>query len=373
MSEREEQLERYSLEDLPAGWDAWVASSPEGSPFATTTFLRAFAGALGAVAEVWILRKGDNRLAALPLLHRKRFGRKSNQGIPLVPYIPVIFGPAVLASTYSSGNFSHYLSIVRRFLEPLAREYGSVNLRLMPGALDARPWLWAGWSARPDYTYIIQLTAEPRFARASRRSIRKAQEAGVTLDLAWDLETHCRLLRGTTERQGIWIGMPHDAFCQAANALAEAGLALMATARDAAGEPMASRIELGIPGTATVYDWTAGTNPRNLSLGASAWLMAQIFDRCAARGWSQWDLCGASYENIAKYKSEFGGDLRATFSLASPRTLPEAFREEGLRFASRALRACGWRRRGSAGELSSPGPLSPLGSCSLKSPQSDAP
>jgi hypothetical protein len=93
----------------------------------------------------------------------------------------------------------------------------------------------------------------------------------------------------------------------------------MVTVYNAENQPVASRVQLSVPGSDTAYDWVAGTSPAAFNTGASPWNVLKVMEECRNRGYAYWNMCGANFETIAKFKSEFGGDLVHGFSLQSPR------------------------------------------------------
>lgn len=344
MGETEVKIERYSLDSISTKWESWVQASPEGTPFASNAFLNAYQNFLGLMVDIWVVERGGEWVAAIPILYYNLWGRRTNFGIPLVPHLPIMYDPGLFASSYPSSNTTLYLKLTRLLNKAVAAHYGSICFTLLPGVLDVRPWLWDGWKVRPNYTYILDLESQPRYAHAVRKQVRKAQESGLVLDEGWDLDVHCSLLDGTRKRQGVWIGLAEEPFRKIAECLRQEGLAWMATARSASGEPLASRLELTLPAGRVAYDWTAGSNPDRQNLGGSSWLMTKIFEQLGERGVVKWNLCGASFETIARFKADFGGELQLYFSAKSPRDLLNTVYEDGRQAGSAILRACGWRR-----------------------------
>src|SRR5262249_9137974 len=83
-----------------------------------------------------------------------------------------------------------------------------------------------------------------------------------------------------------------------------------------------SQIVLSIPDTPGAFMWTAGTRESALSSGVSAWLMVEIAKEARRRGHSYWDLCGADFPSVARFKSELGGELTHYFQADAPRSGP---------------------------------------------------
>jgi hypothetical protein len=49
--------------------------------------------------------------------------------------------------------------------------------------------------------------------------------------------------------------------------------------------------------------------------------MMQVIQKACERDLQQWDLCGADYESIARFKASLGGKLTGYYELIGPRSL----------------------------------------------------
>jgi len=183
-----------------------------------------------------------------------------------------------------------------------------------------RGWQWEGWRATPRYTCVLDLESPAKPADSVRRHVRKCVEAGTKFETTWDLETFWSIFDETRERQGFGASLDRGAFFTLAGRLGEAGLAWMATARTASGDPVSSQIVLSIPGTPSAFMWVAGTRREHLPSGVSAWLMLEIAAEARRRGHRVWDLCGADYPSIARFKRELGAKLEHYFQVDAPRS-----------------------------------------------------
>jgi hypothetical protein len=195
----------------------------------------------------------------------------------------------------------------------------SLDLSLVPEVDDVRPWIWDGWRAEPTFTYLLHLKGELRVSYGVQKNARKCERSGARASTEWDLENCWSVLEKTYARQGVSIGMNRTQFFALAQTLYESNLAWMVTVYNAENQAVASRVQLSVPGSDTVYDWVAGTSPVAFAIGASPWNVLKVIEECRNRGYAYWNMCGANFETIAKFKSEFGGDLVHGFSLRSPR------------------------------------------------------
>jgi hypothetical protein len=301
-------------------WDRFVCESPEANPFATTTWRRAVSECLGYSFDLWVVYKGAEWLGGVPLFWRKRFGRPVCLEPPQCAYSSVLFNAAISRASYPSKVTSSKLDVTGTIAKALSSHYSSTRMKLLPAVGDVRAFQWEGWTVNPSYTYVIDLKREMRCDHAVRKHVRKCRENGAVLSLEWCFDRFRSLAEDTISRQGLnpGMGMRYEELERIACRMRDAGLAWMATALTADGKPLASRIELGIPGTSTLFDWVAGSSSELFSLGGNAWLMTEVAEAARQRGYSSWDLCGANYRNIATFKAQMGGDLAHGWNLAGP-------------------------------------------------------
>ncbi len=76
-----------------ARWDAFVRRSPQANPFAMSGWLRPACAATGAALELRVATKGDEWVAGVPLVHRRRLGQPFHFGLPLAAYNSWIYRP----------------------------------------------------------------------------------------------------------------------------------------------------------------------------------------------------------------------------------------------------------------------------------------
>jgi len=85
--------------------------------------------------------------------------------------------------------------------------------------------------------------------------------------------------------------------------------------------------------------WVADSTPEGLSGGANKWLMLQRADECRRHGLRQWGLCGVQFENVAKFKSDLGGDLVHGFQVVSPALFSSGATQKGRKLGARESNA----------------------------------
>jgi hypothetical protein len=323
----------------PGEWDTFVCNSPQCNPFAGSTWLKEIARATGLKVDLWALTRKGTWLAAVPVFYRTKSGCKQARIPPLTVYNSCIF----LADSghHPARRTSLQTSIAGRMIDHFSTEYSNLHHLLHPTVNDVRPWQWAGWQITPHYTYWVDLTADLRLSRSARKNIRKCEEKGFAISFEWDLDKFWRVYEITINRQAFDIGMSKASFIELADALHDGGMAFMATAVSNQGDIAASRIQLYYPGKDVICDWVAGSDPGYMSAGVNPWLMARIADQAREADFKLWDLCGADFESISRFKSEFGGRLTLYFQVRAPLSPVQKTRELLRRFLGRARTGAG--------------------------------
>lgn len=314
-------VERLRLPEEGAAWDAFARASADPHPFATRSWLENASRAAGAELDLWAVKKGSEWIAAVGVSYRIRAGKRVHFGLPLAAYSPWVV--RTREGGHPSSRASEHLAATDALTAELRRQYRLLSFLLPLGMDDVRPFTWAGWDAKPRYTYVLDTAGEPQVTDSIRRHLRKGRESGCTFSADWDFDAFSSVFDETRRRQGFGIRLGAEAFRSLASALHADGLAWMASARSADGQTLSSQIVLSVPGAASAYMWTAGTRHDQLSSGVSSWLMVEIAAEAGRRGHAFWDLCGADYPSIARFKSELGGALRHYFQVTSPPSAAE--------------------------------------------------
>jgi hypothetical protein len=329
---------RFTLEHTPwsavAGrWAEFHARSGAVDPFASRAWLETLSRAAGLAVDAWVVKKGDEWIAALAVPHRPWFGRRIAAGLPLAAYSPLVTRPP--ANGHPASRTTEHLDATSQIARELPRAYELIDLLLPAEFDDVRGWTWNGWSARPRYTYVLSLTTELRLADSVRRHLRKCREAGYEVDLNWSFDAFWDPFEATRRRQGFTTRLERSTLASAANDLHAAGEAWMVGIRAPDGRWVASQILVGGASSPTTGMWLAGSHDDALASGASSFLMVASAEEARRRGHRAWDLCGADLPGVARFKAELGADLRSYFQVSGPRSPLGSL----LRFAGGAARA----------------------------------
>jgi hypothetical protein len=310
-------LDRSTWESVADRWAQFHARAADPHPFASPAWLQTMAQVAGLTLDAWVVRKGDEWVAALAVPRRMFMGRAIAAGLPLAAYSPLLARPA---AGHPASRASEWLAVAGLLAEQLPRAYERLDLLLPLPASDARPWMWNRWQATPRSTYVLALGAELQLADSVRRHLRKCREAGLEAVEEWNVEAFREPFSATQARQGFAVRMSFPDLARAAERLHEAGEAWMVGVREPGGRWVAAQILLGANRSPTTYMWLAGASDDRLATGASSLLMVGSAEAAQRRGHTAWDLCGADLPGVARFKAELGAELRVYAQVTAPQT-----------------------------------------------------
>lgn len=289
---------RLPLTEVAAEWDAFGATSPQGTLFTRAWWLLAAA----PQAEALLLRQGPRIHAALPLIPTgsRRFGRAI-----LSPVNGPLLAPPT--STRHVTRLSAELDVLGELAAAIP-PFEAMELDWHPSLTHWLPFRWAGFQQTTRYTYQLPDLHDLKGVFSETRSnirtdIRKAQRAGVHVLETSDLDRFLRLSRLTFERQGLsWpLGTPTVRRLLETAHRRGAAEVLVATGADGADHA----------GAVLVFDerltWylAGGGDPDRRSSGATSLVVWSAIERAAARG-TGFDFEGSQIQAIERFFRAFG-------------------------------------------------------------------
>jgi hypothetical protein len=297
-----------------AEWDALVASSPHGSPYATTAYLDALCAATGGSYRVLVARKGDDLAGGIALYEDPTANGRRAAPRPLLFYNGVVLREH--PTKYPSQRTSRLLETTTA-LERAIRESGPprIALRHRHPFHDVRAFVAGGWTARPGYTYVVDLgdmkAAWERVEQNLRRLVNRCGAQGMLFTDDDDFDSYYRMHEAQAERKGTDRYLAHAGFRAWFDTLRAAGLCRLFHARLPTGESISAQIVL--TGTHRVtHSVTAAADAAHLNSGASAFLRWKVFERLAEMGYAANDLTDAALNPVTHFKSQLGGELVVT-------------------------------------------------------------
>lgn len=322
--------------DQLEAWARLVEGSPDGSVYALPSYLEALCRAGGGRWRALGVRLGEELVGGVTL-----YERDSRRG-PYVMPRPLLYynGPVLrrFEGKYPSEQTGRQLKV----LGALAASLGGARtvLRLRSSLADVRPFLAAGWTAAPGYSYVVAVS-DPKRTRARveqnlRRLVRRSEAEGVAVTEDDDFTSFFRLHAGLVERKAIGLYLPEAAFRRFFEELRAAGLARLYHARLPGGRAVESQLVLLGPG-GVAHAAAAAGDPAHHRTGAAALLRLRAFDALSALGYAGVDLTDAALNPVSHFKSQLGGELQLHLVVSSPRRWND-------RLADGAARVLAWPR-----------------------------
>jgi hypothetical protein len=334
-------------------YDSWrqlVAASPQGSTYALPEYLDVLCEATDARFRIVGVFVNDLLVGGVPL-----YERRSRVGHYVANRLLLHYNGIVLrlpAKKSLADQTALTLAVLGALEHDLAsRSYARLHLHNRSTLSDLRPFLTDAWQVALSYTYVVPLgnlseqweRVDPNF----KRLIRRCEREGVAYREDTDFGALYQLHLQTHERKGAPVYLPERAFARYFERLHALGLARLGHAC-LDGKPIASLLMLTGPHPVS-HTVCAGADAAYLRTGASAFLRWHAFGALARDGFSGNDLTDASLNPVTRFKSQFGGELTPTWSIARADSL--GFRlEEGARRWKDALQR---RLSGAGGKLTS--------------------
>jgi len=301
-------------------WNRLVASSAEGSIYSMPEYLDALCEAAGGTFRILAARGGDQLLGGVGL-----YERTSASGAYVAPRLLLYYNGIVLRpydTRYPSQRTARQNEILAALGASLARlGHGRVALRCRSPLTDVRVFLARGWTARPQYSYVVPLADLDRlWARTEqnlRRLVDRCGAQGVSITEDDDFEAFFRLHAQVHERKGVHLYLPETAFRRFFEKLRSRNLARLFHARLPGGESISAQLVLLGPHPVT-HTASAAGDAAHRKLGATAFLRWNVFRRLAELGFAANDLTDADLGPVTHFKAQLGGDLHMGLLLEAP-------------------------------------------------------
>jgi hypothetical protein len=309
-------------------WRAVLARSPQGGVYARPEYLAALCEATGARYRIIGAFLNDQLVGGAPLYERRERAGTVVANRTLLYYNGIVLDlPPKKFHSDRTAQMQSVLSALERSLAGLRLAH--VSLHNHASLTDLRPFLARGWHCSLSYTYVVSLAdMDEQWERVDqnlRRLIRRCERDGVTYREDADFDSLFRFHWQTHRRKGAPLYLPEAAFRRFFERVHACGLARVGHAvfQD---KVIASQLMLTGPHPVS-HTVCAGADEDYLRLGANAFLRWHAFLSLHRAGFRANDLTDASLNPVTRFKSQLGGDLIATFSIARSDSL--LFRLQG--------------------------------------------
>jgi hypothetical protein len=287
---------------------------PESAPvFGMRAWLEATRRALPAFPlKVLKVYKGETFVAYLPLQFIARGGWVK----AFTPILTFYGGPYFISERrkYFNEDVKERYEILGSILAWLERH--SHYSLLLPEECDARPALERGWQCLPRYTVVnlLQSAASLEFNRASAKSIRKAEEAGLLIGETTGDGAFQAAFERTFVRKGLAMQWKPQWAADLRRELTGSGLMEHLAVRTPEGKEIAfASVALDTFRKSAILWYSCSLSEADAT-GAMHFMLRQLILRYR-EAYGTFDLCGADHRSLSEFKEKFANRLEARFSL----------------------------------------------------------
>jgi len=303
--------DEYSL------WDAFVASSPDGSLYATSGYLDVFCRVTSAKFKILAALKNDEIFGGVAVYERNFF-----LGTFVSPRLLLYYNGLIMkdfTGKYPSKQTSRRNEVMSALENHLSqKKYARLFLHNRSTVRDVRVFQKQGWGVNIGYTYVVPLkdlsSLWNRTEQNLRRLINRCSQQDVRFSADDDFDSFYRMHLNTRHRKGISLYLPRESFKQYFERLSSLGLCRLYFARLPGGRPVSTQLVLlgKHPVSHTVC---AAGDPEYLKWGVNPFLRWKVFEDLSKQGYEANDLTDATLNSVSRFKSQLGADLELCLNI----------------------------------------------------------
>jgi hypothetical protein len=286
-----------------AQYNDFVASSPQGTLFATSWWLDTVAPSGYRILTV---EKGGSLFAAWPIVYKyPRLSKRIIGMPPLTPWLGVIYRPA------RSPKLARQLSNRKDLSQSLIEQLPRPNLLYTSFHRNFEYWLpfyWQDFQQTTYYTYVLDDLSDldgiwKNFRSSTRRNIKKAQNEGVVIEQIDDLDAFWDVHKMTFARQGMAVPYSFDLVRAIDAACRARGVRKIFVGRGKAGDIHAAAYIIWDDKSA--YYLMGGGDPDKRSSGANSLLFWEAIQFSSTVA-NVFDFEGSMIEPVERFFRAFG-------------------------------------------------------------------
>jgi hypothetical protein len=267
---------------------------------------------------LWGVYRNEELIAGIGLVGLKPLSLMRIMGYqPRTPYGSISMKPC--ASEKEEKCNAYRISVLDLIAGALEKEADVVRITGDPDLTDIRPFCWRGWASDVKFTYLLDIGDPSRLwdeqlHSGIRNHVRQCRKKGITVTRVTDTGMLYEIERRTLERQGRNVPLDETSFNKLCDELMRHGR-LDIFAAYANGQAI-SAIGMIKDYHSVAHYWAVGTDPDYLKLGAASFTLWTAIEELASEGFNSLDLIGANIHSIARFKSQFGPQLKPYYQIA---------------------------------------------------------
>jgi len=300
-------------------WNKLVDISPHGTIFHTWKWLKIAEKYTSFKLYPIIGYKGTEPIGIFPLFYQRKALLKMVFSPPphaAIPYLgPLLVEYDELKQNKKEDNLTGFQNSANLFIyKELRANYININLPL--GLIDARPFIWGGYSADPNYHYSFDLSLGKSvlwqsLKKQTRKNIKNAVDK---VELTEGKSTDLRFIYSSLERRykeqnrvfGESFDYINDVYLNYSN-----NLQILMAKID--GEPIATLVNIFYKDK--MLSWVGNAKTNLSGVYPNDLLMWKSIEYGCGEGYQIFYEIGANTPRLAQYKSNFNPSLVVGFTI----------------------------------------------------------
>lgn len=289
--------------------DSFYANVNPNTVWSSVDLLSVFKATYNCEAKILFILKNNELLASMPILYKRYLGLQYI--ISPLQYYYYFISYYYVKKGKMQRNRQLEVDITSEIAKVLKRDYFRYEMKLSTESYDVRSFQVNKNLVKPLYTFIIN-TSVRDYSNNQITHIRKADTLDLKVTNELIIEDCLTLLEDRFEQKGIWNKERSDIYFKLLkNIYNHDYIKNYSVYYD---EKLISyRTVLIDKNKSYAYDWFAASNPFAMSNGVNSFLLDHIISDLNNSNIQYYDLCGANVPSVAKYKNDFGGELKVYF------------------------------------------------------------
>jgi hypothetical protein len=270
-------------------------------------------------ALVYFDSDDDTPFGAMPIFYKKRFGVKMFFSPP--PGSGITLGPVFLDKSYRERRFHlvylDFQADIDRFIKELGTNYTFIITS--PGILDFRPFLWAGYSVSPCYTYRIDLSQGEEIVWRNlganvKQHIRRAENDGVDIIETTDisrLDDIYSALEKRYAKRHLNITTQKEYVRQLVEQFGRSAINMVVAIQN--GKMVGGQIIVAYKDTVAL--WFGGSRNESSKSAANELILWRVIKDALNKGYHWLDMVGANTRHLCYFKAGFSPEISLYFQI----------------------------------------------------------
>lgn len=300
-------------------WKSFTGLSEQSTIYSDPDYLDILCSVTGGKYHIAAVLSGEEIQAGVPVYEEHRpDGHVMANRLLLYYNGPVL---KTFESKYPSVTTSKQSALLSALADYLNKKNYDRTIMNCFNLQDIRPFLSAGWSARPSYTYLVDISSDEdchgRIEQNLRRLIKRCSESDFTFTDDNDFDSFFEQHLEIHQRKNAPLYLEKDPYRKYFEQLYQKKMCRLFHARDHKRESTASQLVLTGSDNDS-YTVCAAAKEEFLNQGTTPYLRWKVFEQLSKENYVFNDLTDAAPNPVTRFKSQLGGDLTMNMVVQRP-------------------------------------------------------